>query len=51
MSMGKVQFVAGVAPEAHTRAGEPTVVLWRGDKEVRRAALKLPAGGVHDLQF
>ncbi|HLQ36186.1 MAG TPA: carboxypeptidase-like regulatory domain-containing protein, partial [Planctomycetota bacterium] len=51
MSIGKLQFAAGIAPEAHTRAGEPIVVLWRGAQEVRRAPLRLPPGGVHDLQF
>lgn len=51
MSMGKVDLAGGMSPVAHSPAGEVTVVLWRGGKEVRRQAVRLPAGGVHDLRL
>jgi RNA polymerase sigma-70 factor (ECF subfamily) len=51
MSLGRVALVGGRSPEAYTPAGEVSIVLLRGGKEVRRVAVHLREGGVHDVRL
>jgi hypothetical protein len=51
LSMPRVSFADGIAPVAAAQAGEVVVVLWRGDEELRRQVVTLPAGGVHELRL
>jgi hypothetical protein len=51
MSMGSIDLVGGRSPEVYSPAGDVTVVLQRGGKEVRRAAVELREGGVHDVRL
>ena len=50
MSMGTVDLIQGVSPQAYAAAGEATVVLMRGDEVVRRANVMLPEGSGHTIR-
>lgn len=51
LSVGKVEFAAGVAPVVMTDARPVTLILWRGDEEIRRQPLELRPGGPHEIRL